>query len=212
MKIDLAATLLRLTYLCIIVWLGFDGVFYSIRRVIQYPNQVNLIFSSVLPSFALIFAILWLISDIRMTSPRWQFAFQLVHVIPFLPSLLLILIAPLFLLWSGRSMFLLSVSMIGCMLAWIGISLYTEETQGVAVSIERLAGSAGSDEIVRNGILKKIPLGASRADVILFLEEHHVPEDRFVGGQFVRYQQGQSFVLALFSKPPWVLSFCAFTD
>lgn len=102
MKIDLAATLLRLTYLCIIVWLGFDGVFYSIRRVIQYPNQVNLIFSSVLPSFALIFAILWLISDIRMTSPRWQLAFQLVHVIPFLPSLLLILIAPLFLIveWS----------------------------------------------------------------------------------------------------------------
>jgi hypothetical protein len=75
--------------------------------------------------------------------------------------------------------------------------------------MRRLAGISGTSasKDVRSALLEKVPPGTKDSDVIAFLETHGVPRDRFVGGQFVRYQTGRQYILALFSTPPWIINF-----
>jgi len=96
------------------------------------------------------------------------------------------------------------------LLGWCVIGEYTAQVMSGSRAMLRLAGitnaQLGRDEI-RRALLEKTPLGTKEPAIIVFLEANGVPKDLFVGGQFVRYQTGNRYILALFSTPPWVTDF-----
>lgn len=99
------------------------------------------------------------------------------------------------------------------LLGWCGFSEYTAQTMAGYPALIRLAGITDrsvTSERLRHALLDRVPVGTSQDTIESFLEANGVPPDRFVGGQFVRYQTGPQYILALFSSPPWVIElFCS---
>lgn len=99
------------------------------------------------------------------------------------------------------------------LVGWCGVSEYTAHTMSGYQAMLRLAGitdGSVTSERLRLALLERVPVGTSQDATVAFLEMHDVPADRFVGGQFVRYQTGHQYILALFSSPPWVIElFCS---
>jgi hypothetical protein len=65
---------------------------------------------------------------------------------------------------------------------------------------------------VRTHLLQRLPSGTAEADVYAFLEAHGIERDRFVGGQWMRYQptNDTNTILGLLSDPPYRLTlFCS---
>src|SRR5262245_27097055 len=70
-------------------------------------------------------------------------------------------------------------------------SQYIDEHLSATAYLSRLAGtSIWSMPLtdVRMLLLQRIPRGTPEADVHAFLEAHGIERDRFVGGQWMRYQ------------------------
>lgn len=99
------------------------------------------------------------------------------------------------------------------LLGWCSVSAYTAQTMSGYDAMKRLAGlsdvQATSPEI-RSALLERTPVGTEKTTIVSFLEANGIARDRFAGGQFVRYQEGDTHILALFSTPPWVFTtFCS---
>lgn len=110
----------------------------------------------------------------------------------------------LFIVGAGIIAFLL--------LAWCGVSGYTAQTMSGYDAMKRLAGFADvqvTSTEIRSALLERTPAGMDKSAIVSFFEANGVGRDRFVGGQFVRYQEEKGHILALFSTPPWVITvFC----
>jgi hypothetical protein len=97
-------------------------------------------------------------------------------------------------------------------LCWCGLSEYTRTHWSSWAYLERLAGdpeNVQTQEDARAALLRVVPIGTPRSVIIEYLEAYGIEPDRFVGGQFYRYQAAKYEILGLLSDPPWSFSlFC----
>ena len=108
---------------------------------------------------------------------------------------------------SGCITFVAGIFMVSLFLFCAG-SQYIDNQLSSAAYLSHLAGqSIWSMPLadVRPLLLKRIPIGTSESDIYAFLEAHGIERDRFVGGQFMRYQPKDNFntILGLLSDPPY---------
>jgi hypothetical protein len=100
------------------------------------------------------------------------------------------------------------------LLGWCSISDYTARTMSAGVVLATLAGvpdRTADHETIRKAFLERVPIGTPDTEVIGYLERHGVERDRFIGGQFFRYQlqDDHRTILVLLTSPPWILHlFC----
>lgn len=115
---------------------------------------------------------------------------------------------------DGCLTLLVAILLLTPMLCCAG-SQYADEHLSAEVYLSRLAGVSTrpmSLTEVRARLLQRLPRGTPEADIYAFLEAHGVERDRFVGGQWMRYQpkNNNNTILGLLSDPPYRLTlFCS---
>jgi hypothetical protein len=91
--------------------------------------------------------------------------------------------------------------------SYCALSSYLSSTYSSYDYLRRLAGVSelGTFAETRTAILQQLPAGTPKATIIAYLEARNIPEDRFEGGQLMRYQQKDNAykVLVLLSDPPF---------
>jgi hypothetical protein len=94
-------------------------------------------------------------------------------------------------------------------------SQYVDDHLSARAYLDGLAGVSAREVTlsgVRTRLLQRLPRGTPAADIYAFLEAHGVERDRFVGGQWMRYQpkNDTNAILGLLSDPPYrLMLFCS---